>query len=139
MHCGRQIEVLFKLVKVDLRTSGGVLRSGRPEGVRQELWALLCVYQALRTLITRAAAIAGVDPARISFPPVLDAVKGFVRTAFPPELLTKPLCFLIADLPDMLIRERRPHLSYRTRSSTDPGTRRVTRTIVLHQLTPDTA
>jgi hypothetical protein len=78
------VEVLFKLVKVDLRTSGGVLRSGRPEGVRQELWALLCLYQALRTLITGAAVIAGVDPARISFPPVLDAAKGSVRTAFPP-------------------------------------------------------
>ncbi|MFD7056437.1 transposase domain-containing protein [Streptomyces mirabilis] len=78
------VEVLFKLVKVDLRTSGGVLRSGRPEGVRQELWALLCVYQALRTLITRAAVIAGADPARISFPPVLDAVKSSVRTAFSP-------------------------------------------------------
>ncbi|MFF7191549.1 IS4 family transposase [Streptomyces sp. NPDC008222] len=78
------VEVLFKLVKVDLRTSGGVLRSGRPEGVRQELWALLCVYQALRTLITSAAVTAGVDPARISFPPVLDAVKSSVRTAFSP-------------------------------------------------------
>jgi hypothetical protein len=78
------VEVLFKLVKVDLRTSGGVLRSGKPEGVRQELWALLCVYQALRTLITRAAVIAGIDPARIRFPPVLDAVKSSVRTAFPP-------------------------------------------------------
>ncbi|MFJ7098969.1 IS4 family transposase, partial [Streptomyces mirabilis] len=78
------VEVLFKLVKVDLRTSGSVLRSGRPEGVRQELWALLCVYQALRTLITRAAVIAGADPARISFPPVLDAVKSSVRTAFSP-------------------------------------------------------
>jgi hypothetical protein len=54
----------------------------------------------------------------------------------------------MADLPGMLIRDRpartaprttkRPHLSYRTRSSTAPGTRRVTRTIVLHQLTPDT-
>jgi hypothetical protein len=60
--------VLFKLVKVDLRTSGGVLRSGKPEGVRQELWALLCLYQALRTLITKAAVIASVDPARIARP-----------------------------------------------------------------------
>jgi hypothetical protein len=78
------VEVLFKLVKVDLRQSGGVLRSGKPEGIRQELWALLCVYQALRTLIAKAAVIAGVDPARISFPPVLDAVKSSVRTAFSP-------------------------------------------------------
>ncbi|MEU1441266.1 IS4 family transposase [Streptomyces mirabilis] len=78
------VEVLFKLVKVDLRTSGGVLRSGKPEGVRQELWALLCVYQALRTLIAKTAVIAGIDPARISFPPVLDAVKSSLRTAFSP-------------------------------------------------------
>lgn len=78
------VEVLFKLVKVDLRTSGGVLRSGKPDGVRQELWALLCVYQALRTLIAKTAVIAGLDPSRISFPPVLDAVKSSVRTAFSP-------------------------------------------------------
>jgi hypothetical protein len=78
------VEILFRLVKVDLRTPGGVLRSRTAEGVRQELWALLCLYQALRSLITRAAVIAGVDPARISFPPVLDAVSDSVATAFSP-------------------------------------------------------
>jgi hypothetical protein len=78
------VEILFRLVKVDLRTPGGVFRSRSAEGVRQELWALLCLYQALRSLITRAAVIAGVDPARISFPPVLDAVKDSVKTAFSP-------------------------------------------------------
>lgn len=78
------VEILFRLVKVDLRTPGGVLRSRTAEGVRQELWALLCLYQALRSLITRAAVIAGVDPTRISFPPVLDAVNDSVATAFSP-------------------------------------------------------
>ncbi|GAA3598226.1 hypothetical protein [Streptomyces osmaniensis] len=47
-------------------------------GVRQELWSLLCLCQALQTLITKAAVIAAVDPARISFPPTLDAVKDSV-------------------------------------------------------------
>jgi len=79
------IEVLFRLVKVDLRTPGGVLRSGTPVLVRQELWALLCLYQALRTLITRTAVIAGVDPTRISFPPALDAVTASVGRAFSPS------------------------------------------------------
>lgn len=79
------IELLFRLVKVDLRTPGGILRSHSPPGVRQEIWALLCLYQALRTLITRAAVIAGVDPTRISFPPVLDAVTDSVARAFPPS------------------------------------------------------
>jgi Transposase DDE domain len=79
------IELLFRLVKVDLRTPGGVLRSRGPQGVRQELWALLCLYQALRTLITRAAVIAGVDATRISFPPALDAVTDSVGRAFSPS------------------------------------------------------
>ena len=30
------IELLFRLVKVDLRTPGGILRSRSPQGVRQE-------------------------------------------------------------------------------------------------------
>lgn len=79
------IELLFRLVKVDLRTPGGVLRSRSPQGVRQEIWALLCLYQALRTLITRAALTAGLDATRISFPPVLDAVKDSVARAFSPS------------------------------------------------------
>jgi hypothetical protein len=79
------IELLFRLVKVDLRTPGGILRSRSPQGVRQELWALLCLYQALRTLITRGALIAGLDATRISFPPALDAVKDSVGRAFSPS------------------------------------------------------
>ena len=79
------IELLFRLVKADLRTPGGILRSRSPQGVRQEIWALLCLYQALRTLITRAAVIAGLDTTRISFPPALDAVKDSVARAFSPS------------------------------------------------------
>jgi hypothetical protein len=79
------IELLFRLVKIDLRTPGGILRSRSPQGVRQEIWALLCLYQALRTLITRAALIAGLDATRISFPPALDAVKDSVARAFSPS------------------------------------------------------
>jgi hypothetical protein len=143
------VEVLFRLVKMDLRTPGGVFRSRTAEGVRQELWALLCLYQALRSLITRAAVIAGVDPARISFPPVLDAVNDSVKTAFPPDGLVRALRFLITDLPGWVIRDRpdrtapiktkRPSLRYQTRSSNDPGTRLVTRTITPHLLKPQTS
>lgn len=80
-----QIELVFRLVKVDLRKPGGILRSRSPQGVRQEIWALLCLYQALRTLITKTALIAGLDTAKISFPPVLDAVKDSVSRAFSPS------------------------------------------------------
>ncbi|WAX76638.1 hypothetical protein [Streptomyces sp. KMM 9044] len=147
IHADRwHVEILFRLVKVDLRTPGEVLHSRTAEGVRQELWALLCLYQALRSLITRAAVIAGVDPTRISFPPVLDAVNDSVTTAFPPEHLAQALKFFIADLPRWVIGDRpdrtapiktkRPNLRYQTRSSEDPGTRLVTHTLTLHPLEP---
>ncbi|MEV7020313.1 transposase [Streptomyces sp. NPDC093991] len=56
------VEILFRLVEVDLRTPGGVLRSRTAEGARQELRALLFLYQVLRSLLTRAAAITGAGP-----------------------------------------------------------------------------
>ena len=44
-----------------------MLRSKSPDMIRQEIYALLCVYQAIRTLIYNAAATEGLDPDRISF------------------------------------------------------------------------
>ena len=59
------------------------------------------------------------------------------------------MAFFLADIPRWIIRHRptrtapvktvRPSLRYTTRSSTDPGTRLVTRTIELHLLSPHTA
>jgi hypothetical protein len=47
---------------------GRVLRSGDPAGLQQEMWALLAVYQALRTAATDAAGtVPGTDPDRISW------------------------------------------------------------------------
>ena len=45
-----------------------MLRSGDPEGLRQEMWALLAPYQALRIAVTDAVATAaGTDPGRASY------------------------------------------------------------------------
>ena len=47
---------------------GRVLRSGDPAGLKQEMWALLALYQALRIAITDAVAtIPGTDPDRASY------------------------------------------------------------------------
>jgi hypothetical protein len=47
---------------------GRVLRSGDPEGLKQEMWALLALYQALRIAITDAIqAVPGTDPDRASY------------------------------------------------------------------------
>jgi hypothetical protein len=60
-------ETGFAELKTALRGPGRALRGRTPALARQELWAYLAIYQAIRTLIARAAAGAGLDPGRISF------------------------------------------------------------------------
>lgn len=74
------IETGWREVKTYLRGSGRALRGKTPDLARQEIWALLTVYQALRTLIARAAADAGLDPARVSFTAALRTARDSVST-----------------------------------------------------------
>jgi hypothetical protein len=60
-------ETGFAELKTALRGSGRALRGRTPALARQELWAYLAIYQAIRSLIARAAARDGLDPGRISF------------------------------------------------------------------------
>jgi hypothetical protein len=60
-----------------------VLRSGDPEGVMQEMWALLAVYQAICRLVSLGVQAAGIPPERISFSHALQAATDTVA-AFPP-------------------------------------------------------
>jgi hypothetical protein len=75
------IETGWREIKTYLRGTGRPLRGQTPDLARQELWALLAVYQALRVLITRAAAGAGIDPGRISFTAALGAARRSTTTA----------------------------------------------------------
>ena len=52
-----------------------MLRGRTPALARQELWAYLAVYQAIRAIIVRAAAGAGLDPDQISFTAALRAAR----------------------------------------------------------------
>jgi Insertion element 4 transposase N-terminal/Transposase DDE domain len=62
--------------------AGRVLRSGDPAGVEQEMWALLALYQALRTAVTDAAGTApGTDPDRISYQVAVQAARDTVIQA----------------------------------------------------------
>jgi hypothetical protein len=86
-HQRWQIETVFDAVKTSQR--GGaekVLRSHHPDGVRQEIWAMLCVYQALRGLIADAAHATNTSPLRVSFTRALQAARRSVipAAAFPP-------------------------------------------------------
>jgi hypothetical protein len=79
-----QVEIIFKILKVGIRASHAVLRSKSPAMVRQELWGLLCCYQAVRLVTAHAAARADVEVARVKFPEVLDAVRDSLATAISP-------------------------------------------------------
>ena len=77
-----EIETAFGELETGIR--GGpavVLRSKSPDMIRQELYALLCVYQAIRTLICHSADQAGLDPDRISFTRAKNAIAARVSDA----------------------------------------------------------
>jgi len=74
--CRWQLETCFDELETSLRGGAAVvLRSKSPPMIRQEIYAMLCCYQAIRTLISHAADDAGIDPARISFTCARDAIR----------------------------------------------------------------
>jgi hypothetical protein len=75
------IETGYAEIKTCLRGPGRLLRARTPDLARQELWAYLVIYQAIRVIIVRAAAGAGLDPGRISFTAALHAIRRTIRTA----------------------------------------------------------
>jgi hypothetical protein len=74
-------ETCYKSVKTHQRGPRVVLRSTDPDGVRQEIYAYLITYQAIRHLIIQAAAVEGTDPDRLSFTTALRAVRRWITTA----------------------------------------------------------
>lgn len=81
-----EIETALGALKTQVKGSGVVLRSKTPDGVIQEIWALLCTYHAVRDLAAAAATLASQDPLRISFTHALDVIREPIGSpgAFPP-------------------------------------------------------
>jgi len=70
---------------LDLRhtlLTGRVLRSGDPAGAEQETWALLAVYQALRTVVADAVqSVPGLDPDRASWALAVETAQNLLAAA----------------------------------------------------------
>jgi hypothetical protein len=79
-----QAETLLAALQSDRGSAGIVLRSHHPDGVRAEIWAGLCVYQAIADLICDTAEHSGLDPNRISFKRALTAARRTTSGAFSP-------------------------------------------------------
>jgi Insertion element 4 transposase N-terminal/Transposase DDE domain len=66
-----QAELAYYRIKVTLRGDGVVLRGKTPALARQEVWALLYMYNTLCDLATETAVSLGLDPDQVSFVAVL--------------------------------------------------------------------
>jgi transposase IS4-like protein/DDE family transposase len=76
-----EIETAYLELKSTI-LGGRVLRARTPDGIEQEIYALLVAYQALRTAIADAAAtVPGTDPDRASFAIALSAARDQVILA----------------------------------------------------------
>jgi hypothetical protein len=62
-----EIELAYGEIKTAMLRQAMTLRSQQPEGIAQELWATLLMYNLIRLEITRIAEEAKVAPCRISF------------------------------------------------------------------------
>ena len=62
-----EVEVVMDEIKTHQRLQQPVLRSRTPDGVRQEIYALLLAHYAVRAMMYEAATQAAVDPDRLSF------------------------------------------------------------------------
>jgi hypothetical protein len=61
------VEMVIDETRCDLRLAEQTLRSRTPEGVEQEVYALLLAHVLVRTLMVRAAAPEGIAPVQLSF------------------------------------------------------------------------
>jgi hypothetical protein len=73
-------------LKTHLRGPGKVLRSRKPDTVRQEIYGYLLTHYAISALICRAATEAGIDPDRVKFLRTVRIVRRRASdpAAFPP-------------------------------------------------------
>jgi Insertion element 4 transposase N-terminal/Transposase DDE domain len=123
---------------------GRVLRARTPDGIEQEVYALLVTYQALRTAIADAAAtVPGTDPDRASFAVALNAARAQVILAA--GVIAGPVTDLAGRIGRLVLASpmpgRRPRTSprvvkraiskYNARGKVDRTTYKATITIII--------
>lgn len=114
------VELSYRELKVVVRGARRVLRGQDPGLARQEIWAYLVVYQAIRILIARAAALYGIAPARISATAALHAAGRSIQPAR--TGMTAALAAVEAEIlaPAALIPERKGRVFARRAKRSGP-------------------
>jgi hypothetical protein len=111
------IEIMIREIKTTLRSSRRILRGRTPDLARQELWATLVTYQAIRAIISLACASTRQDPGRASFTAAVHAVRATLTAA-----RTSPGTAL-ADVETAILRDLNPRRDGRIclRALTEPS------------------
>ncbi len=91
-------ETGYQAIKTCQRGPRTVLRSTDPDGVRQELYAYLITYQAIRALMHQAALTDNTDPDRLSFTNALRAVRRWISNATSPNALAAAHAAVLAEV-----------------------------------------
>ena len=109
-----ETEVAFDELKTHMLERKECLRSKRPDGVEQELWGLLLVYNLARREMLLAAAVHDVVPKLISFRSALHWIRNFWVTAWGPSPgnIPKHLGHFRSTLNVLILPERRPDRRY---------------------------
>jgi len=109
-HARWESEGVLAEIKTVQRGPQAVLRSTRPDGVRQQLWAHLTVHHLIRDLIGHAAASAGsrLEQRRISFRQAFRLAGRSITAQPTPRLLDRLLARAISRLVSRANPDRRP-------------------------------
>lgn len=114
-HSRWEIELAFDDMKTEQRAAATTLRSKSPVGIRQEIYGLLVTHNLVRVEMTRAAALLGVHPTRISFHRALLVVCDHIRNTAagsPPTKWAERIDLLRSQLQYLLLPERRSDRQY---------------------------
>jgi hypothetical protein len=147
-----EAESAFRQIKTFQRGPAGVLRSGDPDLVRQEVWAHLAVHHCLTQVIMHLAEESRIDPDRVSFVKVLKHARRSVirQSADTPRKIKEFLAVVAAKVHRKLdngtrrLREADRHLkrpdskyssklSYRINTRDRSPTRRVAAKVITVQ------
>lgn len=109
-----EIELGFREIKQSLQDGEPVLRSKRPELVRQELWGVLIAYTLLRRWMREMANQLKVEPQRISFHTASYAIVNLLSIASLDSAgtLPKQLAALLAQSRHFVLPPRRTERSF---------------------------
>lgn len=109
-----ELELAFDELKTDLLDRGEALRSKKPEGVVQEVWAILLTYNLIRREMALTGYACNMEPRRMSFRSSLFIIRDFFISArwISPGNLPKVLRQLRADLQRHALPPRRSERRY---------------------------